>query len=223
VIDQGIFPIVPPFHGAVAQFTLPPTIIGGTPVVTFPDGFNPCDALLGLDVKAVSSTGPTLPPVIETQLVDANFEIFDLNGRWGECPDTNVKRTNPNAFLTPGEIAVTPATNIVAAVHDTDIVAHTYCLRLHATDDGHVTDQKCTTINGGETDILTFGPPFPSVGSVVPVVCAGRNPVSVTLDILQTVVTTGGHTEIRSQQISDSSLNSNTLDSALTPQEWRCD
>jgi hypothetical protein len=201
---------------------LPPTIIGGTPVFTFPDGFNSCNALLSFDVKAVSSTGSTLPPVIVTQVVDKQFPTWDF-GRPSPCPETDVKRTNPNAFLTPGQIAVTPATNLVAALHNTDNVSHIYCLRLRVTDDGEISDQKCTTVNGFETGILTFGPPFPSVGSVVPVVCAEGNPVSVTLDILQTVVSgSPPQTELRSQQISDS-LNSTILDPALTSQDRRCD
>jgi hypothetical protein len=202
VIAQGTFTNVLPLNGASAQFTIPPTAIGGTPVVTFSADVNACDFLIDLSIKFESSTAP---PVVVDQFNNANWKIYDnVFGFSRPCPNLfNGTRSNPNAGLTPGQIAVTPATNLVAALRNTGSGANAYCLALRVFDDFEVIDQKCTTVDGGKTGILTFGSPFPSDGFVVPVVCADGNPVSVDLDILQTVVTSGGQTQIRSHQATD--------------------
>ncbi len=196
-ILAGTIPSLAPGSGWVQQVTLGAS--GGSLTYHLPPGFNSCDLLPGFaTLRAASSSGSS---AIEN-VVDAALWDTDTVERGGQCGDGAGLSANPNVVGTTGPKAVTAATTLQVALHNTGDAPSMYDVQVSSTVSGQVIESQSVTVSPGNTGVVSFASPFGSVGSVVPVVCAKGNSVSLNLNVLQSVVI-NGHTQVISQQDPD--------------------
>jgi len=186
-------PTVQPGTGQVVFVPLTSTP-GGIVSINFQPtpGINHCNVLT--DFAIVQPGSPTLPAQVVDQFTDMQVETY-ANGQVLPCIPSpkfeDVFPRTPGPLMVLGGSSLSP-TLMQFAVHNLNSSQETWSLNLLSAQTGQLIEPHVLTVDPFKTTLLETTVSEP----VVPVLCPNGKPASITVDIVQTLASTTGSTEV---------------------------